>query len=85
MNAVIRPSISTASGPGRDDSHSEKAMRLAKKMRRTRQKEKTGHVICHHLRMMLTEEPSRQRIRQNPGTPVVNHQERDNPQFSLGF
>lgn len=36
--------------------HSEKAMKLARSMRRTRQKAKTGHVICHHLRMMLAQE-----------------------------
>jgi|APSaa5957512535_1039671.scaffolds.fasta_scaffold242994_1 hypothetical protein len=33
--------------------HSEMAMHAAKKMRRSKQKQKTGRVVCHHLRMML--------------------------------
>ena len=33
--------------------HSEMAMHAAKKMRRSKQKQKTGRDVCHHLRMML--------------------------------
>lgn len=38
--------------------HSELAMAAAKKMRRSRQKLKTGQMVCHHLRMMLASEPT---------------------------
>ena len=41
------------------EDHAAKAMKLSQSMRRTRQKAqkaRTGHVICHHLRMMLAEE-----------------------------
>ncbi len=37
--------------------HSVLAMEAARKMRRTRQKKKTGQEVCHHLRMMLATEP----------------------------
>ena len=37
--------------------HSVLAMEAARKMRRTRQKKKTGQEVCHHLKMMLTSEP----------------------------
>lgn len=37
--------------------HSELAMQAARKMRRTKQKLKTGQEICHHLRMMLASDP----------------------------
>ena len=33
--------------------HAELAMKAARKMRSTRQKRKTGHIVCHHLKMML--------------------------------
>ncbi len=33
--------------------HSEMAMMAAKRMSRSKQKQKNGRVICHHLRMML--------------------------------
>ncbi len=33
--------------------HAELAMQAAKKMRRTSQKRKTGHLVCQHLQMML--------------------------------
>lgn len=39
--------------------HSVLAMEAARKMRRTRQKKKTGQQVCHHLKMMLTAEPPR--------------------------
>lgn len=35
--------------------HSLLAMEAARKMRRTRQKRKTGQEICHHLKRMLAE------------------------------
>lgn len=54
--------------------HSELAMAAAKKMRRSRQKQKTGQEVCHHLKMMLSSEPPRSAGR--------NRQE---PQYSLGF
>ncbi len=37
--------------------HSVLAMEAARKMRRTRQKLKTGQQVCHHLKMMLAIEP----------------------------
>ncbi len=36
--------------------HSTMAMEAAKQMRRSKQKRKTGRVVCHHLRMMLAAE-----------------------------
>ena len=33
--------------------HSLMAMQAAKRMRNSKQKRKIGHVVCHHLRMML--------------------------------
>ncbi|MBL4680104.1 MAG: hypothetical protein JKY88_05185 [Pseudomonadales bacterium] len=36
--------------------HSELAMTAAKKMRRTKSKEKTGHKVCLHLLDMLAED-----------------------------
>ncbi len=40
--------------------HSMMAMQAAKRMRSSKQKRRTGHVVCHHLRMMLkAEEPVR--------------------------
>ena len=56
--------------------HSVLAMEAARKMRRTRQKLKTGQMVCHHLRMMLTSEP----VQSNRDT--INQNE---PQFQLGF
>lgn len=40
--------------------HSQQAMAAARKMRQTKrkqQKQKTGQMVCHHLRMMLNSEP----------------------------
>lgn len=39
-------------------SHSDLAMAAAKKMRKTRSKEKTGHLVCVHLLDMLSDEKS---------------------------
>ena len=36
--------------------HSALAMQAARKMRNSKQKQKTGQIVCHHLRMMLTSE-----------------------------
>ena len=38
--------------------HSAMAMKAAKQMRRSKQKQKTGRVVCHHLRMMLAADVS---------------------------
>ena len=54
--------------------HSALAMEAAKKMRRTRQKRKTGQVVCHHLRMMLSIE-----------TLPANRKDPEQPQYPLGF
>jgi len=64
--------------------HSEKAMLLSKKMRRSRRKVQTGHVICQHLKMMLAEElPQHCLARQESGSKP--NQTGDDHQFSLGF
>ena len=39
----------------RNPDHSELAMRAAKRMPRSRQKEKNGRIICQHLLEMLAE------------------------------
>jgi hypothetical protein len=56
--------------------HSVLAMEAARKMRRTRQKLKTGQMVCHHLRMMLASEPS---------TSSSERQAQNEPQYHLGF
>jgi len=60
--------------------HSERAMAAARRMRRTKQKRKTGHIVCHHLRMMLTSEPGNQ-------IPVAAKKRfgAEQPQHQLGF
>ncbi len=60
--------------------HSRMAMQAAKRMRRSKQKQKTGRVVCHHLRMMLvTDQPvPRSFLSGNP--PKTNEK-----QFALGF
>ncbi len=61
--------------------HSAMAMQAAKQMRRSRQKQKTGRVICHHLRMMLaTETPVAARPVFRRGNPREAKQ-----QYSLGI
>lgn len=54
--------------------HSELAMQAAKRMRRSRHKQKTGQEVCHHLRMMLNCEPASRNV-------VAGNQ----PQYELGF
>ncbi len=59
--------------------HSVLAMEAARKMRRSRQKRRTGQEVCHHLKMMLASDPSpRESVprKQAAGTK---------PQFRLGF
>lgn len=59
--------------------HSVLAMEAAKKMRRSRQKRRTGQEVCHHLKMMLASGPSpveSSRLKQGTGAE---------PQFRLGF
>ena len=55
--------------------HSALAMHAARKMRRTRQKLKTGQLVCHHLRMMLASDEPLPMLSDSP----------NKPQFHLGF
>ena len=55
--------------------HSILAMEAARKMRRTRQKRKTGQEVCHHLKMMLAE----------PLPAPERNRRRSESQFNLGF
>lgn len=48
--------------------YSELAMRAAKRMRRTKQKEKTGHTVCRHLLDMISETEDHQ-----PAPRTVRH------------
>ena len=59
--------------------HSQLAMKAAKKMRRTKQKLRTGQEVCHHLRMMLSSEPNRALTSDAPLTASNENQ------FLLGF
>ena len=63
--------------------HSEMAMYAAKKMRRSKQKQRTGRVVCHHLRMMLAANDPvvPMSIRPLPGLPF----EQNEAQISLGI
>jgi hypothetical protein len=59
--------------------HSVLAMEAARKMRRSRQKLRTGQEVCHHLKMMLASDPS-------PRESVARKQAAGTePQFRLGF
>ncbi len=64
--------------------HSEQAMAAARKMRRTRQKQRTGQMVCHHLRMMLASEPATI-VTELPNGEQKCYQLREQPQFQLGF
>lgn len=56
--AVQVAQMTDVSGSSRvGEYHSVLAMEAARKMRRTRQKLKTGQQVCHHLKMMLASEP----------------------------
>ena len=73
--------------------HSEMAMHAAKKMRRSKQKQKTGRDVCHHLRMMLAaNEPVPTRssaLFASRGLSSVSgispSHSRDDSQYSLGI
>lgn len=56
--------------------HSALAMEAAKKMRRSRQKYKTGHLVCYHLQRMLESTEAL------PSKPSHGHHE---AQYHLGF
>ena len=59
--------------------HSVLAMEAARKMRRSRQKLRTGQEVCHHLKLMLASDPA---PRQSARRAQVAGAE---PQFRLGF
>ena len=59
--------------------HSELAMQAARKMRRTRQKQKTGQIVCHHLKMMLASDDNAIH------RPVPSVDQSDQQQYRLGF
>ncbi|MCH7743037.1 MAG: hypothetical protein IIB71_10310 [Proteobacteria bacterium] len=60
--------------------HSKMAMQAAKHMRRSKQKQKTGRVVCHHLRMMLVTELPVARSFLSGRSPKPGGK-----QFALGF
>ena len=59
--------------------HSVLAMEAARKMRRSRQKLRTGQEVCHHLKMMLASDPSPR------GAAPRKQAAGTEPQFRLGF
>ena len=63
--------------------HSEMAMRAAKRMSRSKEKQKTGRVVCHHLRMMLVTEESVTTVFVRP--PAVPLPEVGDKQITLDF
>ena len=55
--------IVNSTGSLKSRMHSKLAMRAAKRMSRTRSKQKTGRKVIHHLKMMLElQDPSRKRF-----------------------
>lgn len=60
--------------------HSEMAMQAAKLMRHSKQKQKTGRVVCHHLRMMLVTDQLVARSFLSGSSPKAGEK-----QFALGF
>ncbi|OUW41295.1 MAG: hypothetical protein CBD40_03530 [Gammaproteobacteria bacterium TMED180] len=57
-NIIVNPT-----GSLKSRMHSKLAMRAAKRMSRTRSKQKTGRKVIHHLKMMLElQDPSRKRF-----------------------
>ena len=55
--------IVNSTGSLKSRMHSKLAMRAAKKMSRTRSKQKTGRKVIHHLKMMLElQDPSKKRF-----------------------
>ena len=79
VDSSKRVSAAASKGASVAQYHSELAMQAARRMRRTRQKQKTGQEVCHHLRMMLTSEPAPSREADQP------RQAADEPQIALGF
>ncbi len=63
--------------------HSAQAMAAARQMRSSREKGKTGQIVCHHLRMMLTTEPGAIVLSAAANEEVSP--ERDQSQYQLGF
>ena len=55
--------IANSTGSLKSRMHSKLAMRAAKRMSRTRSKQKTGRKVIHHLKMMLElQDPSKKRF-----------------------
>ena len=55
--------IVNSTGSLKSRMHSKLAMRAAKRMSRTRSKQKTGRKVIHHLKMMLElQDPSKKRF-----------------------
>ncbi len=59
--------------------HSVLAMEAARKMRRSRQKLRTGQEVCHHLKMMLASDPAPWQSGRRAQAAGAE------PQFLLGF
>jgi|DEB0MinimDraft_6_1074348.scaffolds.fasta_scaffold19509_4 hypothetical protein len=63
--------------------HSAQAMAAARQMRSSREKEKTGQIVCHHLRMMLTSEPEAIVLSAAANDDITP--EKEQSQYQLGF
>ena len=63
--------------------HSAQAMAAARQMRSSREKEKTGQIVCHHLRMMLTSEP--ESVVLSAAANDALSPEKEQSQYQLGF
>jgi len=63
--------------------HSEQAMAAARQMRSSREKQKTGQIVCHHLRMMLTSEPESVVLSAAANDDLSP--EKEQSQYQLGF
>ena len=63
--------------------HSAQAMAAARQMRSSHEKGKTGQIVCHHLRMMLTTEPGAIVLSAAANEEVSP--ESDQSQYQLGF
>lgn len=69
-------------------SHAELAMEAARRVARARrrsQKEKMGHVVCHHLLLMLNAEPRLTVPRRHAGIERVAAEPFEDKQISLAF
>lgn len=66
--------------------HSIMAMQAAKRMRSSKQKRKTGHVVCHHLRMMLAADEPVEFRSAVPGPLLIKGiKDGGKKQFTLGL